>query len=191
MKKCFQVLFNHPLQFEDEVIYGFRVPCDDRALYLTNYCVEEVIGKWCFQTKHGGKIEDKTKWVDMSGRVYRSGAATRLYSYAAAINTNTYFRIDEYWVEDDYDLTDAKITEQDYFNLRCEMEGDDYRTGYNGWLQVYQKVFSRYQRQLCAANQGLVKLNYDDQEDAVWMSKILKDEEFCVEKEGDLDELPF
>ena len=190
MKKCFQVLFNRPLEFEDEVIYGFRVPCDDRALYLTNYCVEEVIGKWCFE-RHGGKIVDKHKWVDMSGRVYRSGAATRLYSYTAAINTNTYFRIDEYWVEDDYDLTDAKITEQDYFNLRCEMEGDDYRTGYNGWLQVYQKVFSRYQRQLCAANQGLVKLNYDDQEDAVWMSKILKDEEFSVEKEGDLDELPF
>lgn len=51
---------------------------------------------------------------------------------SAAINTNTYFRIDEYWIEDDYDLTDAKITEQDYFNLRCEMEGDDYRTGGRG-----------------------------------------------------------
>ena len=191
MKKCFQVLFNRPLDFDDEVIYGFRVPCDDRALYLTNYCVEEVIGTWCFQQKHGGKIVDKTQWVDMCGRVYRSGAATRLYSYATAINTNTYFRIDEYWVEDDYDLTDAKITEQDYFNLRCEMKGDDYRTGCNGWLQVYQKVFSRYQRQLCAANQGLVKLNYDDQEDAVWMSDISKDEEFSVEEEGDLDELPF
>ena len=61
MKKCFQVLFNRPLQFEDEVIYGFRVPCDERALHLTNYCVEEVIGKWCFQAKHCGKIVDKIK----------------------------------------------------------------------------------------------------------------------------------
>lgn len=164
MKKCFQVLFNRPLQFEDEVIYGFRVPCDERALRLANYCVEEVIGKWCFLTKHGGKIQDKTKWVDMSGRVYRSGAATRLYSYTAALNTNTYYRIDEYWVDDDYNLEDAKITEQDWFNLRCEMEGQDYRTGYNGWLQSYQKVFSRYQRQLCASDNGIAKLDFVDLE---------------------------
>ena len=174
MKKCFQVLFNRPLQFEDEVIYGFRVPNDERALRLANYCVEEVIGKWCFISRHGGKIVDKTKWVDMSSRVYHSGAATRLYSYTAALNTNTYYRIDEYWVEDDYDLTDAKITEQDWFNLRCEMEGQDYRTGYNGWLQSFQKVFSRYQRQLCVADNGIIKLNYDEQEDTIWMSKILE-----------------
>lgn len=174
MKKCFQVLFNRPLQFEDEVIYGFRVPCDERALRLANYCVEEVIGKWCFISRHGGKIVDKTKWVDMSSRVYHSGAATRLYSYTAALNTNTYYRIDEYWVEDDYDLTDAKITEQDWFNLRCEMEGQDYRTGYNGWLQSYQKVFSRYQRQLCVSDNGIVKLDFDDQEDQIEMSKILE-----------------
>ena len=175
MKKCFQVLFNRPLQFEDEVIYGFRVPCDERALRLANYCVEEVIGKWCFLTKHGGKIQDKTKWVDMSGRVSRSGMATRLYSYTAALNTNTYFRVDEYWVNDNYDLTDAKITNAtDYFNLRCEMEGQDYRTGYNGWLQTYQKVFSRYQRQLCVADNGIVKLDFDDQEDQIEMSKILE-----------------
>ena len=175
MKKCFQVLFNRPLQFEDEVIYGFRVPCDERALRLANYCVEEVIGKWCFLTKHGGKIQDKTKWVDMSGRVYRSGVATRLYSYTAALNTNTYFRVDEYWVNDNYDLTDAKITNAtDYFNLRCEMEGQDYRTGYNGWLQTYQKVFSRYQRQLGVADNGIVKLDFDDQEDQIEMSKILE-----------------
>ena len=173
-KKCFQVLFNRPLQFEDEVIYGFRVPCDERALHLANYCVEEVIGKWCFLTKHGGKIVDKTKWVDMSGGVYRSGAATRLYAYTAALNTNTYYRIDEYWVEDDYDLTDAKITDaNDYFNLRSEMDGDDYRTGYNGWLQTYQTVFSRYQRQLCVADNGIAKLDFDEQEDAEWMSKNL------------------
>ena len=173
MKKCFQVLFNRPLQFEDEVIYGFRVPCDERVLRLANYCVEEVIGKWCFLTKHGGKIQDKTKWVDMSGRVYRSGAATRLYSYTAALNTNTYYRIDEYWVDDDYNLEDAKITEQDWFNLRCEMEGQDYRTGCNGWLQSYQKVLSRYQRQLCVADNGIAKLDFDDQEDLMWMSKNL------------------
>lgn len=164
MKKCFQVLFNRPLQFEDEVIYGFRVPCDERALRLANYCVEEVIGKWCFISRHGGKIVDKTMWVDMSGRVYHSGAATRLYSYTAALNTNSYFRVDEYWVDDDYNFEDANITEQDWFNLRCEMEGQDYRTGYNGWLQTYQKVYSRYQRQLCVADNGIAKLDFDDLE---------------------------
>lgn len=174
-KKCFQILFNRPLEFNDEVIYGFRVPCDGRALHLMNYCVEEVIGKWCFQQRHSGKIEDKTKWVDMSGRVYRSGMATRLYSYAATLHTNTYYRIDEYWVDDDYDLGDAKITNaNDYFNLRCEMEGQDYRTGCNGWLQSYQKVFSRYQRQLCVSDNGIVKLDFDDQEDQIEMSKILE-----------------
>ncbi|MBR0340106.1 MAG: hypothetical protein IIX40_07885 [Alistipes sp.] len=173
MKKCFQVLFNRPLQFEDEVIYGFRVPCDERALRLANYCVEEVIGKWCFISRHGGKIVDKTKWVDMSGRVYHSGAATRLYSYTASLNTNTYFRVDEYWVDDDYNFEDANITEQDWFNLRCEMEGQDYRTGYNGWLQSYQKVFSRYQRQLCVADNGITKLDFDVQEGLMWMSKNL------------------
>ena len=173
MKKCFQVLFNRPLQFEDEVIYGFRVPCDERALRLANYCVEEVIGKWCFISRHGGKIVDKTKWVDMSGRVYHSGAATRLYSYTASLNTNTYFRVDEYWVDDDYNFEDANITEQDWFNLRCEMEGQDYRTGYNGWLQSYQKVFLRYQRQLCASDNGITKLDFDVQEGLMWMSKNL------------------
>ena len=174
MKSCFQVLFSRPLKYEDGVIYGFRVPCDERALRLANYCVEEVIGKWCFISRHGGKIVDKTKWVDMSGRVYHSGAATRLYSYTASLNTNTYFRVDEYWVDDDYNFEDANITEQDWFNLRCEMEGQDYRTGYNGWLQSYQKVFSRYQRQLCASDNGIIKLNYDEQENTIWMSKILE-----------------
>ena len=171
-KKCFQVLFNRPLQFEDEVIYGFRVPCDERALHLTNYCVEEVIGKWCFLTKHGGKIEDKTKWIDMSGRVYRSGVATRLYSYTAALYTNTYYRIDEYWVDDDYDLDDAKITDPtDYFNLRCIMEDEDYKTGYNGWLQVYQKLLKKFHRLLDVDDKGQDKLDYDEQERANRMSK--------------------
>lgn len=174
MKKCFQILFNRPLEFEDEVIYGFRIPCDDRVLRIIDYCVEELIGKWCFQQKHGGKIEDISKWIDMSGRVYRSGDATRLYSYTAAINSHTYFRIDEYCVDDDYDLTDAKIDASDYFNLRCEMENQDYQTGCNRWLQVYHKLLSRHQRQLYATYNGLFKLDYDDQEDMVWMSKILK-----------------
>lgn len=169
MKKCYQVLFNKPLEFEDGVIYGFRVSCNTNTKYIVEYAVEELIGKWCFQQKHGGKLIDKEKLIDRNGRVY-SSEALELYSYVAALNTHTYFRIDEYWVDDDYDLEDAYITEAtDYFNLRCQMEDQDYKTGYNGWLQVYQKLFSRYQRRHYVtdiANNGLDQLDYDEQENA-------------------------
>ena len=175
MKKCLQLLFNHPLEYEDGVVYGFRIPFDDKRGYIFDYAVEEMIGKWCFVQRHKGKIEDISKWTDQKGRIYHSGVGTRLYSYTAALDTKTFFRIDEYWVDDDYDLGDAKITNaNDYFNLRCEMEGQDYRTGCNGWLQSYQKVFSRYQRQLCVSDNGIVKLDFDDQEDQIEMSKIFE-----------------
>ena len=186
MMKVLQVLFNKPLQFDDEVLYGFRVPSDDRAMYIMNYGVEEVIGKWCFLQRHGGKIEDKTKWIDKNGKIYRSGDSTRQYSYTAALDTHTYFRVDEYWVDDDCNLANAKITDAaDYFNLRCVMEEQDYKTGYNRWLIVYQKLFSRYQRQLYLANNSLLKLDYDEQEYIV----DVQDEGYCVKKKDSLDKL--
>ena len=172
MKRCFQVLFNRPLEFEDEVIYGFRVPCDGRAKLIFEYAVEELIGKWCFLQKHGGNLETKSIWMDKNGRLYRSGKSTLLYSYTAALDTYTYFRIDEYWVDDDYDLDDAKITDPtDYFNLRCIMEDEDYKTGYNGWLQVYQKLLKKFHRLLDVDDKGQDKLDYDEQERANRMSK--------------------
>lgn len=174
MKKCFQVLFNKPLEFEDGVIYGFRIPCDELAKYIVDFAVEEVIAKWCFLNRHNGMIDEETKskWIDKNGKIYYSGKAIELYSYAAALNTRTYFRVDEYWVEDDYDLRDAMITAPlDYFNARCEMEDEDYKTGYNGWLQIYQKLLKRFQRLLDVANEGLDKLDYDLQEKANRMSK--------------------
>jgi hypothetical protein len=179
MKRCFQVLFNHPLDYEDGVIYGFRVPCDDKAQYIIDYAVEELIGKWCFQQKHGGELKGRSMWIDKNGKIYYSGKAIELYSYTAALNTRTYFRVDEYWVDDDYDLWDAMITDPlDYFNARCLMEDQDYKTGYNGWLQVYQKLFKRFQRQLDVANEGLDKLDYDEQEKANRMSKISRNKAF-------------
>ena len=55
--KIFQVLFNKPLQFNDKVIYGFRIPYDkDKAKHLMEYAVEWLIGKWCFEQRHGGKV---------------------------------------------------------------------------------------------------------------------------------------
>ena len=88
MKKSFQVLFNRPLQFEDKVIYGFRIPYDkDKAKHLMEYAVEWLIGKWCFEQRHGGKVESINKWIDASGDTYSSWVSTRLYSYTAALAT--------------------------------------------------------------------------------------------------------
>ena len=192
--KIFQVLFNRPLQYEDGVLYGVHVACDkDKAKRLMDYAVE-LIGQWCFTEKHGGKIiEDYTKWVDANGNIYRSGLSTRLYSYTAALSTRTYIRIDEWWVDDDYDLENGgEITSpSEYFNARCLLEEDDYKTGYNGWLQVYQKLLSRYNRltQLGRTNNEML-LNYDDQDDMMWMSQIFENKEVSIDEETVLDELP-
>ena len=193
MKRVYQILFNRPLQYEDRVIYGVRVACDEgKAKHLMDYAVE-LVGHWCFTQKHGGKItEDYTKWVDANGNIYRSGLSTRLYSYTATLATQTYFRVDEWQVDDDYDLENGgEITNpNEYFNTRCLLEEDDYKTGYNGWLQVYQKLVSRYHTltQISSTCIGIL-LNYDDQED-MWMSKIFTDEGHSVENEDYLGELP-
>ena len=193
MKKVFQVLFSRPLQYEDGVIYGVRVACDEgKAKRLMEYAVE-LIGHWCFTQKHGGKItEDYTKWVDANGNIYETGLSTRLYSHTAALSTQTYFRIDEWQVDDDYDLENGgEITSpSEYFNARCLLEEDDYKTGYNGWLQVYQQLHSRYNRltQLGRTNNEML-LDYDDQEDMLWMSKIFENKEVSIDEEAVLDEL--
>lgn len=168
MKRVYQILFNRPLQYEDKVIYGVRVACDEgKAKRLMDYAVE-IIGQWCFTQKHGGKItEDFTEWVDANGDIYRSGLSTRLYSYTAALATQTYFRIDEWMVDDNCDIeNEVEITNpNEYFNTRCVLEEDDYKTGYNGWLQVYQKLLSRYHTltQLAPSHTDML-LDYDEQE---------------------------
>ena len=199
MKKSFQVLFNRPLQFEDGVLYGVRIPYDeDKAKRLMDYAVE-LIGQWYFTQNHGGKIEDFTKWTDMSGSIYYSGVCTRLYSYTAALDTCTFFRIDEWWVDDNCDLeNEVEITDQaEYFNTRCILEEQDYKTGYNGWLQVYQKLVARYQTQLSLTHLGMFKLDYEEQERMSIEAgnrksgcpKLIRDEGVSVGKEEDYDEL--
>ena len=165
--KIFQVLFNRPLQYEDGVLYGVRVACDkDKAKRLMDYAVE-LIGKWCFEQRHGGKVEDINKWIDANGDIYSSWVSTRLYSYTAALATQTYFRIDEWLVDDNCDIeNEMEITDpNEYFNTRCLLEEQDYKTGYNGWLQVYQKLLSRYQTltQICSTHTDML-LDYDEQE---------------------------
>ena len=178
MKKCFQVLFSRPLQYEDGVLYGVRVPYDEvKAKHLMEYAVEWLIGKWCFEQRHGGKVENIRKWIDANGDIYSSWVSTRLYSYTAALSTQTYFRIDEWMVDDDCDLeNDVEITDPiEYFNTRCLLEEQDYKTAYNGWLNGYQKLFARYQRLLNLEYKGLFKLDFNEQEDMMWMSQILND----------------
>ena len=178
MKKCFQVLFNRPLQYEDEVLFGVRVACDEvKAKRLLDYAVE-LIGQWCFIQKHSGKItEDFTKWIDRDGNIYGSRSSRQLYAYTAALDTRTYFRIDEWMVDDNCDLdNEVEITDQtEYFNTMCALQEQDFKTGYNGFLQVYQKLLSRYQTltQRCLDHTGML-LDYDEQEDTFWMSKILE-----------------
>ena len=168
MKRVYQILFNRPLQYENKVIYGVRVACDEgKAKRLMDYAVE-IIGQWCFTQKHGGKItEDFNKWVDREGNIYEPRSSRQLYAYTAALATQTYFRIDEWMVDDDRDIdNEVDITDPtEYFNTRCVLEEDDYKTGYNGWLQVYQKLLSRYRTltQL-APSHNEMQLDYDEQE---------------------------
>lgn len=190
MKKCFQVLFNHPLQFEDGILWGVRLPYDERSKYIIDYTVD-LIGQWCFTQKHGGKIEDISKWTDRNGNIYDLVLSTRLYSYTAALDTKTYFRIDEWWVEDDCDLASGvEMTDKtEYFNARCLLQEQDYKTGYNGWLQVYQKLVSKYQTQLSLVYTEVL-LDYDEQEKKRISSaengcqKNFRKEQYSVEKEG-------
>ena len=179
MKRCFQVLFSRPLQFEDKVIYGVRVPYDKvKAKHLMEYATEWLISQWCFTEKHGGKIENFKKWIDRGGNIYSSRASRQLYAYTAALATQTYLRIDEWWVDDDCDLeNDVKITDQnEYFNTRCLLEEDDYKTGYNGWLQLYQRLLSRYNMlTLLCPTHNEMRLDYDEQE--LW-----GEEDVCLPK---------
>ena len=177
MKRVYQILFNRPLQYEDRVIYGVRVACDEgKAKRLMDYAVE-IIGQWCFTKKHGGKIEDFNKWIDRDGNIYGSCVSRQLYAYTAALATQTYFRIDEWMVDDNCDIeNEVDITDPtEYFNTRCVLEEDDYKTGYNGWLQVYQKLVLRYNRltQLGQTNNEML-LDYDEQE-------MLGAEDLCLQ----------
>ena len=179
MKQVLQILFNRPLQFEDKVIYGVRVPYDkDKAKHLMEYAVEWLIAQWCFTQKHSGKIEDKTKWIDRDGNIYSSWASRQLYAYTAALATQTYVRIDEWRVDDDCGLKDdVEITDQnEYFNTRCILEEQDYKTGYNGWLQIYQRLLSRYNMlTLLCPTHNEMQLDYDEQE--LW-----GEEDVCLPK---------
>ena len=56
---------------------------------------------------------------------------------------------------------------------------------------MYQKLLSRYNRltQLGRTNNEML-LNYDDQDDMMWMSQIFENKEVSIGEEAVLDELP-
>ena len=178
MKKCFQVLFSRPLQYEGGVLYGVRVPYDKvKAKHLMEYAVEWLIGKWSFEQRHGGKVEDFTKWIDRDGNIYGSRSSRKLYAYTAALSTRTFVRIDEWRVDDDCDIeNEVDITDPtEYFHTLCVLQEDDFKTGYNGFLQVYQKLLSRYQTltQISSTHTDML-LDYDEQE-------MLGAEDLCLQ----------
>jgi hypothetical protein len=168
MKRVYQILFNRPLQYENKVIYGVRVPYDkDKAKHLMEYAVEWLIAKWCFTKKHGGKIEDFNKWIDRDGNIYEPRSSRQLYAYTAALATQTYFRIDEWMVDDNCDIeNEVDITDPaEYFHTLCVLQEDDFKTGYNGWLQIYQRLLSRYNRlTLLGQPNNEMQLDYGEQE---------------------------
>ena len=77
------------------------------------------------------------------------------------------------------------------------MEEQDYKTGYNGWLQVYQKLLSRYKTQLSLDHLGMFKLDYDEQERMSIEAgnrksgcpKLIRDEQVSIETEDNMDSL--
>ena len=70
-------------------------------------------------------------------------------------------------VDDDRDLENEVeiIDPTEYFNTRCLLEEQDYKTGYNGWSQVYRKLLSRYSTltQLAPSHTDML-LDYDELE---------------------------
>ena len=110
---------------------------------------------------------DFTKWVDANGNIYEPRSSRQLYAYTAALATQTYFRVDEWRVDDNRDLlNEVWITDpSEYFHAISLTMEHDFKTGYNGWLQVYQKLVSRYQTltQLGPTHNEML-LDYDEQE---------------------------
>ena len=64
-------------------------------------------------------------------------------------------------IENEVDITDPT----EYFHTLCVLQEDDFKTGYNGFLQVYQKLLSRYNRlTLLGQTNNEMLLDYDEQE---------------------------
>ena len=203
----YQILFNRPLQkTKDEYIYGFRLKVNENfsEKRLLRYIVEAIFGKCLFQEIHDGSFEgeDDEIWIDKEGNEYNGyGVQTRLYSYDASVANMMNYRCDliyapcgnnegeNYWISDS----------NEYFKEKAKMDEDDHKLGKNQWMENYYRIRGRWKMLSTATVNRSENLDYDIQEliKEEWRDvkcgcpTLIRDEGYSVEKEDDLDELPF
>ena len=203
----YQILFNRPLQkTKDEYIYGFRLKVNENfsEKRLLRYIVEAIFGKCLFQEIHDGSFEgeDDEIWIDKEGNEYNGyGVQTRLYSYDATVANMMNYRCDliyapcgnnegeNYWISDS----------NEYFKEKAKMDEDDHKLGKNQWMENYYRIRGRWKMLSTATVNRSDNLDYDIQEliKEEWRDvkcgcpNLIRDEGYSVEKEDDLDKLPF
>ena len=203
----YQILFNRPLQkTKDEYIYGFRLKVRENFTEkrLLRYIVEAIFGKCLFQEIHDGSFEgeDDEIWIDKEGNEYDGySIQTRLYSYDASVENMMNYRCDLIYApsegknEEHYWITDP----HEYFKEKAKWDEDDHKQGKNQWMENYYRIRARWKMLSTATMNRSENLDYDIQEliKEEWRDvkcgchTLIRDEGYSVEKEDDLDELPF
>ena len=203
----YQILFNRPLLMtKDKYIYGFRMKVSEHfsKKRLLRYVVEAIFGKCLFEMKHDGSFEgeDDEIWIDKEGNAYNGyGVQTRLYSYDASVENMMNYRCDLIYApsegknEEHYWITDP----HEYFKEKAKMDEDDHKLGKNQWMENYYRIRGRWKMLSTATVNRSENLDYDIQEliKEEWRDvkcgcpTLIRDEGYSVEKEDDLDELPF
>ena len=200
----YQILFNRPLQkTKDEYIYGFRMKVSENfsEKRLLRYVLEAVFGKCLFESLHDGSFEgeiDET-WIDKEGNRFNGySIQTRLYCYDATVANMMNYRCDLIYVgenDEDYWITDPN----EYFKEKAKMDEDDHKLGKNQWMENYYRIRGRWKMLSTATVNRSDNLDYDIQEliKEEWRDvkcgcpNLIRDEGYSVEKEDDLDKLPF
>ena len=200
----YQILFNRPLQkTKDEYIYGFRMKVSENfsEKRLLRYVLEAIFGKCLFESLHDGSFEgeDDEIWIDKEGNEYNGyGIQTRLYSYDATVANMMNYRCDLIYVgenDEHYWITDPN----EYFKEKAKMDEDDHKLGKNQWMENYYRIRGRWKMLSTATVNRSDNLDYDIQEliKEEWRDvkcgcpNLIRDEGYSVEKEDDLDKLPF
>ena len=203
----YQILFNRPLQkTKDEYIYGFRLKVNENfsEKRLLRYIVEAIFGKCLFEMKHEGSFEGENDeiWIDKEGNEYNGySIQTRLYSYDASVENMMNYRCDLIYApsegknEEHYWITDP----HEYFKEKAKWDEDDHKQGKNQWMENYYRIRARWKMLSTTTMNRSENLDYDIQEiiKAEWRDvkcgcpTLIRDEGYSVEKEDDLDELPF
>ena len=203
----YQILFNRPLQkTKDEYIYGFRLKVRENFTEkrLLRYIVEAIFGKCLFQEIHDGSFEgeDDEIWIDKEGNEYNAySIQTRLYSYDASVENMMNYRCDLIYApsegknEEHYWITDP----HEYFKEKAKWDEDDHKQGKNQWMENYYRIRARWKMLSTTTMNRSENLDYDIQEiiKEEWRDvkcgcpTLIRDEGYSVEKEDDLDELPF